>query len=633
MGGRFSSASEWLTISPSPRAAALGTAYYGIMKGANSALINPAFPAFIDTRQAQAHYGEMLSGIRYEGLTLVEPLLGIGTLSLITRYYSTGKMAHIRGGVLDGEFENYDLSFTAGYAYLVRNTLGVGANIRFINSALGDYTATGIGGDIGIVRHVDEKTVCGLSLHNISGPLKYRDTAESLPFFVSGGISRSFMMRNENVAMILAFGARYLGPGEIEMGAGLEHTAYEQFSLRAGYDMQTKKNKLTLSAGINAGIGINIQGFMLDYAWVPFGELGTTHRFGLGYRFSGKKRVPMKINISVVPKVFSPKKDKLGISINWGKIKNPKEWEISIMNSYGHDVKTIRGQGLLSNTVWGGRGNNNEFLPDGNYSMRLKVIADRERLYRSNIEKLTIDSTPPEFSIRLSTGRFTPDGNGDNDVLEISVHGSDNNMFDLYILHIFNQSGKKVREYVKEKSSDKIIWNGKDDYYGQVMPEGIYSIVGRASDTAGNVTVLPRQKTNLYIPPKIITKTIKVKEEERGLKINLTSNVLFDTGHSDLKPSSFESLLEVIGLLKAYPDNRVSIEGHSDSVGSAEVNRSLSLKRAEAVRDHLVQRGIETARISVVGWGEEKPIASNRKRNGRAKNRRVEIVILKEKEN
>ena len=166
-----------------------------------------------------------------------------------------------------------------------------------------------------------------------------------------------------------------------------------------------------------------------------------------------------------------------------------------------------------------------------------------------------------------------------------------------------------------------------------MLPEGIYSIVGRASDTAGNVTVLPRQKANLYIPPKIITKTIKVKEEERGLKINLTSNVLFDTGYSDLKPSSFESLLEVIGLLKAYPDNSVSIEGHSDSVGPAEANRSLSLKRAEAVRDHLVQRGIETARISVVGWGEEKPIASNRKRSGRAKNRRVEIVILKEKEN
>jgi hypothetical protein len=74
---------------------------------------------------------------------------------------------------------------------------------------------------------------------------------------------------------------------------------------------------------------------------------------------------------------------------------------------------------------------------------------------------------------------------------------------------------------------------------------------------------------------------------------------------------------------------RVSIEGHTDSRGNSDYNRELSKKRAESVKKYLIDKGIKEDRLETVGWGPDKPIASNKKRKGRAKNRRVEFVIIK----
>ncbi len=86
-------------------------------------------------------------------------------------------------------------------------------------------------------------------------------------------------------------------------------------------------------------------------------------------------------------------------------------------------------------------------------------------------------------------------------------------------------------------------------------------------------------------------------------------------------------------MLQAYPLNKVSIEGHTDSVGSTANNQKLSEKRAKAVYDYLVEVGkIDASRLSVRGWGEDRPIASNRTVRGRDLNRRVEIIVLKREE-
>jgi OOP family OmpA-OmpF porin len=100
----------------------------------------------------------------------------------------------------------------------------------------------------------------------------------------------------------------------------------------------------------------------------------------------------------------------------------------------------------------------------------------------------------------------------------------------------------------------------------------------------------------------------------------------FDTGKSEIKPESLPVVEEIVRLLTDNPGLKVSIEGHTDSVGTPQGNKLLSEQRAKSVMNAVVKGGVAPARLSAVGWGQEKPVADNRSEDGRAKNRRVEIV-------
>ena len=106
----------------------------------------------------------------------------------------------------------------------------------------------------------------------------------------------------------------------------------------------------------------------------------------------------------------------------------------------------------------------------------------------------------------------------------------------------------------------------------------------------------------------------------------MTLYINFDTGKSDIKPESMAIIGQIAALLKAHPDLKVSIEGHTDNVGTPQSNKTLSTQRAKSVMDAVVQKGTAVTRLTSLGWGQEKPIADNRSEEGKAKNRRVEIV-------
>jgi len=118
-----------------------------------------------------------------------------------------------------------------------------------------------------------------------------------------------------------------------------------------------------------------------------------------------------------------------------------------------------------------------------------------------------------------------------------------------------------------------------------------------------------------------------VRETERGKVITLQGNVLFKTGHSDLLPGAKDSLNQVAAVLINQPDRQLTIEGYTDSRGSASLNQRLSEQRANAVRDYLVSQGVAATQLTIEGKGAQSPIADNRTAEGRAMNRRVEIVV------
>ena len=105
--------------------------------------------------------------------------------------------------------------------------------------------------------------------------------------------------------------------------------------------------------------------------------------------------------------------------------------------------------------------------------------------------------------------------------------------------------------------------------------------------------------------------------------------ILFDSGKASIHKQSAAVLADIIKILKEYPTAKFTVEGHTDSVGSEKLNQRLSDARALAVKDYLVDHGIDEFRLSAVGYGESRPIASNKTRKGRAENRRVEINLVK----
>jgi outer membrane protein OmpA-like peptidoglycan-associated protein len=123
-----------------------------------------------------------------------------------------------------------------------------------------------------------------------------------------------------------------------------------------------------------------------------------------------------------------------------------------------------------------------------------------------------------------------------------------------------------------------------------------------------------------------LSKLAQTRTSERGFIVTLPG-LFFDSGKSALKPGARNTLAKIADQLRTSTDAAISIEGHTDSVGSDELNQALSEKRAAAVRDYLVSRGVTAARVEITGRGESAPVASNDTAAGRQQNRRVELVI------
>ena len=119
---------------------------------------------------------------------------------------------------------------------------------------------------------------------------------------------------------------------------------------------------------------------------------------------------------------------------------------------------------------------------------------------------------------------------------------------------------------------------------------------------------------------------LATRDTARGLIANM-SDVLFKTGSADLLPGARERLAKVSGIVLAYPGLHLDIEGHTDAVGGDDYNQQLSERRAQSVRDYLVQQGIPSTTIASRGYGKTMPVASNDTPEGRQQNRRVELVL------
>lgn len=181
---------------------------------------------------------------------------------------------------------------------------------------------------------------------------------------------------------------------------------------------------------------------------------------------------------------------------------------------------------------------------------------------------------------------------------------------------------------VVDQNSDSE-YKGKTNEKGKAtvqVPKGeSYQLVYRAVDG-------PKRFSTFKIPDRkrLNRYNLKARYSKGRKEVFTLENVYFDTDKATLRESSYDALNDLYKALATNEDMRIEIAGHTDDRGKAEYNKKLSQRRAESVKDYLVNKGISSDRIRAKGYGESEPIASNESEQGRQKNRRTEVRILEE---
>ena len=157
------------------------------------------------------------------------------------------------------------------------------------------------------------------------------------------------------------------------------------------------------------------------------------------------------------------------------------------------------------------------------------------------------------------------------------------------------------------------------------MPSRRSSPARRASNAdAAQLAANASQQQALELQRQL--EILQARPTDRGLVLTL-GDTLFATGKSELKSGATANLDRLTAFMNEYPKRTAAIEGFTDSMGSDEMNQSLSQRRADAVKGYLVGQGVSSARLSSSGRGESSPVADNESAAGRQQNRRVEVVI------
>ena len=529
VSGAGSTSTNFQKIGMGARAAGMGNAFTGVADDVTAVFWNPAGLILAKGTQFNFTEGVWLQGVSDEYFAFSQNIDQDGAFGGSIEYLGTGSFP----GALEDSLGNYagvgpDISASDYYATLAyaqrlgnwipgdffkRSLLGleasvVGQNVVNIGNAASSF-------NLGYLYEITRKTFylgallsnVGTSIQNFTQPLSYR-------FAGSYTLRNSLMKKDRDIIALDANGYNDTG-FKFDLGDEYQMTlGRNDVALRVGYNTEDDLSGITAGAGIAHRFD-DFTAF-LDYAFVPYGVLGNTHRVSLTIKIGGDVIKPLAYVNAGPPFILG--QQAVGVNFSTKSEEPIDSYKITILDSSGALVKTLSGNGNPpSRYLWDGRSQTGELVPQGTYSFSLEVTDD-------------------------------------------------------------------------------------NDLTGVAQPAQTYA---------------------KWVPKKV----------PYQYTFGVSGDLLFDSGKADLQPRGYDAIQKAaMAIRHRYPDSLIIIAGHTDNQKLAKGakfadNQQLSLSRAQAVMSYLVRNGMDASKLSVVGYGDTKPIADNATPEGRAKNRRVELVV------
>lgn len=318
-------------------------------------------------------------------------------------------------------------------------------------------------------------------------------------------------------------------------------------------------------------------------------------------------------------------------------------WQLDILESDGARVMRYGGgeDTPIPDTVqWPGTTENGDPAPEGSYRATLTVsyVKGNRPVARTD-GTFALDRSAPTVSASISPTLFTPDDDGENDTLSIDIRATDNRSVDTWRIDIADPTGSDFATLSGSGNpAEPVTWDGRSEDGELVQSAQDYSAVITVSDPFGN-----RASTQKEVPVGILV----IRDRTGDLRIRITSIHFapFEADFTDLSDprlveENVQTLDRLAEILKEYSDYRIRIEGHAvqiyyyDEELAREEQRQtllpLSRERARVIKQALVERGVDSDRMSTVGVGGAEPVVPHGDLENRWKNRRVQFELIRE---
>lgn len=275
---------QFLKIGCGARAIGMGEAFSAVSDDASAIYWNPAGLAQLKKAEISTMHAVWLEEINYSFFAFAKPIPS-GVVAVSVNYLAMTKMdKYNEFGDLDGTFAPYDAAINIAYAREYSKTHKIGANIKYIRQEIDGTTASGYAADLGLLSLIPKRHMkVAFVVQNIGTKMKFVAEEFNLPLTLRLGVSsfahKSMTLAADIVAPIDNDPSLQLG-GEYRLKA----TTNLPLALRLGYKTSAMSNLDSLG-GLSVGFGFNTGSLALDYAWVLYGNLGSTHRLSLGFRF------------------------------------------------------------------------------------------------------------------------------------------------------------------------------------------------------------------------------------------------------------------------------------------------------------------------------------------------------------